>query len=160
MPDRGAIWRIQGTLGHTETYQLLGLFLLAQRCLEVFKFPFDARQRGNRKLISRNNLGTITCSRGAYRAYGSDQGLVMTGVISKREVDTVEVSGSNPLVPTIFRELLPNFPAHPPSSAQSFLRRLYSVHPEPTCTLTVLRQVVSLKQCLTSTPAFHCVPVV
>ena len=102
MPDRDAIWRIQGTLGHTETHQLLGLFLLAQRCLAVFKSPFDARQRGNRKLISGNNLGTITCSGGAYRAYRSGQGLVKTGVISKREVDTVEVRSSSLLVPTIF----------------------------------------------------------
>ena len=107
MPDRGAIWRIQGTLGHTETYQLLGLFLLAQRCLAVFKSPFDARQRGNRKLISGNNLGTMTCSRGAYRAYRSDQGLVKTGVISKREVDTVEVRSSSLLVPTIILQQLP-----------------------------------------------------
>ena len=90
---------------HTETLQLLGLFLLAQRCLAVFKSPFYARQRGNRKLISGNNLGTITCSRGAYRAYRSDQGLVKTGVISKREVDTVEVRSSSLLVPTIFNNL-------------------------------------------------------
>ncbi len=92
-------------LVHTETHQLLGLFLLAQNK------PFRCSPTWEQKAISGNNLGTITCSRGAYRAYGSDQGLVKTGVISKREVDTVEVRSSSLLVPTIF----PQIPALSPS---------------------------------------------
>ena len=35
-------------------------------------------RRGNRNMISGNNLGTITCSSGACRALRSDQGLVDT----------------------------------------------------------------------------------
>jgi len=40
----------------------------------------SSHNNGNRKQISGNNLGTISRSKGAYRAFGSDQGLVNPAV--------------------------------------------------------------------------------
>jgi len=43
-----------------------------------------------------NNLGTIACSKDAYRGPRGDQGLVNPTVSAYPKFDTVEVSGSNP----------------------------------------------------------------
>ncbi|MDR3572359.1 MAG: hypothetical protein P4L50_00720, partial [Anaerolineaceae bacterium] len=68
-------------------------------------------------------MGTITCSRGAYRAFWSDQGLVNTGVSKTVFYGMEEVVGS---IPTRSTNKLNNLADTLSSSLAAFWQQIFN----------------------------------